>query len=82
MLSIEATLSKDDYKHTRQQRETVLGIPLTLSQEEYRQLCTDQVALTARYNELETEVAKLQLLLIQEQEEQNQIGEGNEIGLE
>lgn len=75
MLSIKARLSADDYKHSRQLRELAINVPLTLSQEEYRQLCADQVALTARYNELEAEVERLQLILA---EEQNKIGEGNE----
>lgn len=70
MIAIQAELSGDDYKHSRQQRERQLKRQLTLSEEDYTAFCSSQQTIVDEYNSLEIECKELELLIKQEQEEQ------------
>ena len=63
MLRLSSELSANDYKHLRQLREQQLKVKLTLSEEDYSKLCSEQVVITDRYNALEKEVEALKIQL-------------------
>lgn len=69
MISIQAELASEDFKHSRHNSEIVAGVTTTISEQEYKAMCVRQVELRSEYNTLEKECKELELLIKQEQEE-------------